>query len=125
MRRIIFIVFFFSYFAAFSQQQYVKFFDVIISLSATETDNKAGKIKTLISSDTTGLTYEGYCISQKCIILKANSIKFSSGDAVLSYLKLRMGDAVLANKDYTVKEFYRLCTFASEQEYNHFKTTYK
>jgi len=109
---------------AFSQQ-YIKKFDVIISLSASGTDDKVEKIKSFIASDTAGITYEGYCKSQKCIILKASPLVFSSASAVADYLRLHIGDAVLSSKDYTVKEFYKLCTFASDQEYKYFKTTYR
>ena len=110
----------------FSQQTVKgKYFDIIISLSASGTDNRVEKIKNFISTDATGLIYEGYCKSQKCIILKASTLSFGSSDAVVAYLKLHIGDAILAHKDYTVKEFYRLCTFASDEEYYYFKTTYR
>ena len=125
MRLIIFLCLFFLVFPSFSQKKYVEYFDVIISLSASNTDSRVAQIKILVASDTSGLVYEGYCKSQKCIILKATNLIFSSSDSVFNYLKLHIGDAVLAYKDYTVKEFYKQCTFASEEEYQYFKKTYQ
>jgi hypothetical protein len=126
MRLSLFIFLFTLSCIAFSQQQgRVKYFDIIISLSATNTDNTVEEIKTLINGSTTGLIYEGYCKSQKCLILKANLLSFSSAVAVVSYLKVAFGNSILCSKDYTVKDFYKLCTFASESEYQYFKITYK
>jgi hypothetical protein len=110
----------------FSQKEIYKgYFNVIISLSAINTDNNAEQIKSLLASDTAKLTYEGYCKSQKCIILKANLLYFNSAQAVVGFLKKSFGNSILCNKEYAVKDFYKLCTFSSEQEYQYFKTTYR
>ena len=126
MRSLYFIFLFTSSFIVFSQQENrTGYFDVIISLSAENTDNKVNEIKSLVNGGTSGLTYEGYCKNQKCIILKASSLTYNSTAAVVAYLKSNIGTDILCSKDYTVKDFYTLCTFASESEYHYFKITYR
>lgn len=134
MRCLFLILLFISFCKIFSQQQNrinnsnsinSIDFDVIISLSAVNTDNQVEQIKSLINGGTTGLTYEGYCKNQKCIILKASSLTYNSVAAVVAYLKSNVGNDVLCSKNYTIQDFYKLCTFESEEEYHYFKITYR
>lgn len=102
-----------------------KYFDVIISLSAANTNNKVSEIKAFIESFESGLVFEGYCESQKCLLLRASMFKFNSPGDVANFLKSKFGIAILDYKDYTFREFYKICTFSTEAEYQYFKKTYK
>jgi hypothetical protein len=101
------------------------YFHVIVSLSALNTDATVNSIKSLINAGNSGLSYEGYCKNQKCLILRASTSKYASPNEVIAYLQAQEGNAVMCFKDYTVGEFYRVCTFPTEDEYQYFKTTYR
>src|ERR1700741_3493264 len=74
-------------------------FEIIVSLSAINTTENANAIKTLANSGTSGLTYLGFCKSQKTVLLIASSSGFLSKTAVINYLKSKIGECILDYKD--------------------------
>src|ERR1700749_4685028 len=109
MRKVIFLYLFIWTCSLFSQKQYIKQFDVIISLSEPGADTKVEEIKNFILPDTSGLTYQGYCLSQKCIVLKASSGIYENANTVLNYLKTHI-NGIEGIKNCSVREFYKHCT---------------
>lgn len=125
-KRIFYIIL--SFWASYSvaqEQAVVKYFDIIIGISATSEEETYKAIKTLATEGDNGLNYLGYCTNQKCLILRARFNRYKDKDAVVLFLKQKAGDTVLGYKDYSIKEFYRQCDFDKESEYQYLKSNYK
>lgn len=100
-------------------------FDVIVGISEKSETRMVKAVKKFFAENPPGISYLGYCNSQRCFILRASLSHFYSSDSVVNFLRNKFGAGVLGCKDYSVQEFYRNCNFKNEQEYKYFKTTYR
>jgi hypothetical protein len=100
-------------------------FDVIVGVSSQGETKTIKAVQKFFEENPAGISYLGYCNSQRCLILRAYLSHFYSADAVVNFLRNKFGSSILGYKEYEVKEFYRQCSFKSEREYKYFKTTYK
>jgi hypothetical protein len=125
IKKIILITCLFSAFTAFSQKVVLmQHYHVIVSISAMGEESTVKAIKKLSADPSGGLSFLAYCNNQKCVILTASRDFYYDAGQVLNFLISTVGKNILGIKNYSLEDFYKICSFENESESNYFKTTY-